>query len=153
MTVSSSFEGLEERILYSSKSSAEVAQLLNFSPSRTFSLRSWVGNMRRLHKLWGVWSAEDRVFVYPAFQFNQRGTLPRLQEMLRPLDDWVGRGPYALSDEDGWQRTIWLYRPNDYFASMQNDKNVTEPPTPAQMFANDPELVIRLVEGIAVTVW
>lgn len=153
MIVSPDYEKLKSQILHCAKSSAEVAELLKFSPSRKRSLRSWVGNKRRLHQLSGVWSAADRVFVYPAFQFDQHGTLPRLREMLRPLGDCVGRGPYAPRDEDGWMRAIWLCSPDDYFVIRQNKRNIAKPLTPAEMFARDPQLVIDLVEAIAVTVW
>lgn len=81
--------------------------------------------LRKDGVLFGVWSARDRSYLYPDFQFEQGTLRPQVAELLETL-------PFQ-DDKGGWRTAFWLY---SLHALMDGDK-------PADIFVTDAERVIE----------
>jgi hypothetical protein len=77
-------------------------------------------------RLLGVWSKRHCGFVYPAFQFDQRGKLrPEVAELLSILPN---------DDPGGWRRAFWLYSPHSLLDGL----------LPAESFTSEPAQVLEV---------
>lgn len=89
----------------------------------------YAARLRARGGLFGVWSAKDRSFLHPDFQFDQRGNIrPEVAELLKALPNEHDRG--------GWQRAFWLYSPHALLAAK----------SPAEMFVSEPARVIEVAK-------
>lgn len=90
----------------------------------------YASQLRMQNRLFGTWSAADRTYRHPTFQFDATGlVLPRLPELLEALVD--------DDDNRGWRRTLWLYGGSDQLEGR----------SPAAAFADDPDRVIALARA------
>jgi hypothetical protein len=100
----------------------------------------YVAQARAAGILLGVWSAPQRAFLYPDFQFDSFGNLhPDVTGLLAVLPD--------QDDRSGWRRTFWLYSPH----ALLNMES------PAAVFARDSQRVLEVAraefEGDPNTCW
>lgn len=103
----------------------EVARFAG--PPASADAGEFTARARGIGALLGVWSAPQRAFVYPAFQFDQSGKpVPEVIELLALLP--------KEGDEDGWRRAFWLYSPHAYLGDQ----------SPADVFTSDPVRVLRV---------
>ena len=111
---------------------------------------------RAARRLLGVWSAPDRTFYHPPFQFTDGGTVrPEFIELLQALAE----NPALTHEQDanGWNRLSWLTRRRTELSArgLAEDAAADGVPehedtlddtarTPETVFAFDPEAVIAL---------
>ncbi len=107
-------------------------------------------------RLLGVWSAPDRTFYHPPFQFTDGGTVrPEFIELLQALAE----NPALTHEQDvnGWNRLSWLTRRRAELSErgLAEDAAADGVPehedtlddtarTPETVFASDPAAVIAL---------
>jgi len=114
--------------------------------------------------LFGLWSAGERTFYHPRFQFLKDGRLhPELPKLLAALAQIPSYAPEQ--DPGGWGRIAWLYGSSpslselsiaeagaaDGIAPNESDLDTT-PRTPAEVFPTNPEAVIALARAEAAAI-
>ena len=108
-----------------------------------------------------AWSGDENGYIYPSFQWVRARRQPRLNELLAKLESVHG---FSLAeDPEGWARVFWLYRPMPRLsafclkanegmedlsglAAAYAEKLSTKARAPAEMFSEDPDLVIDLTK-------
>ena len=86
----------------------------------------YLGHLRSSGAMLGVWSAPERAYRYPDFQFNSYGALrTEVSDLLKLL-------PSDEEDRGGWRRVFWLYSPH----ALLNGE------TPAHVFVIEPQRVL-----------
>lgn len=114
--------------------SAEVGRA-NGSASAT-NPAQWASSRRDAGALLGAWSAKERTFRHPDFQFDPEGHLkPAVKELLAALATHADLT--AKADKTGWRRVFWLYGAVSAFGDTRGN-----PRSAAEEFASDPEAVI-----------
>lgn len=99
----------------------------------------WAKTKRDRGELLGVWSATDRTYRHPSFQFYADGTLrPRTRELLLALAEIPDFAPSA--DPGGWRRAFWLHGSSYALAGADG-----QPRAAADVFLEDPESVLQSV--------
>ena len=99
----------------------------------------WAKDKRDAGELLGVWSASERTYRHPEFQFDAAGHLnPRVKDLLAALANVPELRPG--SDEGGWHRAFWLHGTALSLAGADG-----QPAVPAHLFRIDPECVIAFV--------
>jgi hypothetical protein len=90
------------------------------------NLDRYTGHLRSIGALLAVWSAPERIYRYPDFQFDSSGALrAEVSDLLKLL-------PSDEEDRGGWRRAFWLYWPH---ALLDGE-------TPAHVFVSDPQRVV-----------
>ncbi len=106
--------------------------------------------------LFGLWSAGERTFYHPRFQFLPDGRMhPKMPELLAALAQIPTYAPEQ--DPGGWGRIAWLYGSSQSLSERSvaeagaddgvapNESELdTTPRTPAEVFQTHPEAVIAL---------
>lgn len=105
-----------------------VAALVGTRPGNDANRHA--ARLRAQGTLLGVWSAQDRGFLYPDFQFNAGGVRPEVSKLLKVL-------PVERDDRSGWRRAFWLYSPH---AKLDGKM-------PVDAFVSDPSLVIDVARS------
>lgn len=114
--------------------------------------------------LFGLWSAGERTFYHPRFQFLPDGRVhPKLPELLEALAQIPSYAPEQ--DPGGWGRIAWLYGSSPSLSERSMAEAATEggiapneseldttPRTPAEVFPTDPDAVIALAREQAVAI-
>lgn len=151
--------------------SAEVGRRAG---SQSRNAGQWAKDKRDAGQLLGVWAANERTYRHPDFQFDTDGQLrPAVKELLGALahhPEWTPR-----ADANGWRRAYWLYQPFrslsrralafDAHKQLKGDPDAVAafliraldaetpedaaPRTPAEVFAEAPEVVIRFAREAA----
>ncbi|WP_277185174.1 hypothetical protein [Caballeronia sp. BR00000012568055] len=80
-----------------------VAALLGMA-TEVANPNQYAYRLRKDGALFGVWSAKDRGYRYPDFQFERGMLRPETAELLSVLA--------ALEDSGGWRIAFWLYSPH-----------------------------------------
>ncbi|WP_050455302.1 hypothetical protein [Candidatus Burkholderia verschuerenii] len=104
-----------------------VATLLGMAIDAT-NPNQYAYRQRKRGALFGVWSAQDRSYRYPDFQFEHGAIRPELKELLTALS--------ALDDRGGWRIAFWLYSPH---ARLDGHK-------PADVFTTNARRVIEAAQ-------
>ncbi|BDU21584.1 hypothetical protein DYGSA30_30410 [Dyella sp. GSA-30] len=111
---------------------------------------------RALGRLLGVWSASDRTFYHPPFQFASDGSVhPRFSELLKALSQIPSLTHSA--DPGGWERLGWMYELRGSLSELslaeaasssgiaeREGQLDTRARTPAEVFPIAPEAVVAL---------
>ena len=120
---------------------------------------------RAAGKLFGLWSAGERTFYHPRFQFLPDGRVhPKLPELLEALAQIPSYAPDQ--DPGGWGRIVWLYGSSpslsersvaeagaaDGIAPNESDLD-TQPRTSAEVFPTHPDSVIALARAEAAALY
>lgn len=101
-----------------------VAERAGVSPGN--NPNRYTEQLRSTGAMLAVWSAPERIYRYPDFQFNSCGALRvEVSELLKLL-------PSDEEDRGGWRRAFWLYSPH---ALLDGE-------TPADVFVGDPQRVL-----------
>lgn len=114
--------------------------------------------------LLGLWSAGERTFYHPRFQFLPDGRVhPKLSELLEALAQLPAYAPE--DDPGGWGRIAWLYGSSPSLSQRSLAEAATEggiaphesaldptPRTPADVFPTDPDAVIALAREHAAAI-
>jgi hypothetical protein len=105
--------------------------------SKATNKGQWAKDKRDAGELLGVWSASERTYRHPSFQFDASGLLhPRVRELLAAL---ATRADFAaIADPGGWRRAFWLHGASLALAGADGAARV-----PAEVFPKDPDAVIR----------
>lgn len=78
--------------------------------SRSRNSGQWAKDKRTAGQLLGVWSAQERTYRHPDFQFELDGSLRgEVKELLSAMAKNPAWRPEA--DANGWRRAYWLYQP------------------------------------------
>jgi len=105
--------------------------------SRSVNKGQWAKTKRDEGELLGVWSASERTYRHPVFQFHADGSLrPRLKELLDALATHADFS--AEADAGGWRRAFWLHGASYALAGADG-----QPRVPAEVFVTEPDRVIR----------
>lgn len=104
--------------------------------SQSANKAQWAKDKRDAGELLGVWSASERAYRHPAFQFTAEGLLlPKVRELLAALasnPDFT-----AANDPGGWRKAFWLHGATLALAGAEGAARV-----PAEVFPDDPDAVI-----------
>ncbi|RDD79726.1 hypothetical protein DVJ77_20845 [Dyella tabacisoli] len=96
----------------------------------------WAKDKRAAGELLGVWSANERTYRHPSFQFDASGILrPPVRDLLIALATHADFTPEA--DTGGWRRAFWLHGATLALAGSDGAPRVA-----ADVFIVDPEAVI-----------
>ena len=119
---------------------------------------------RAAGNLFGLWSAGERTFYHPRFQFLPDGRMhPKMPELLAALAQIPTYAPEQ--DQGGWGRIVWLYGSSPSLSELSiaeagasdgiapNESELdTTPRTPAEVFQTHPEAVIALARAEATAI-
>lgn len=107
--------------------------------SRSANKAQWAKDKRDAGELLGVWSAAERSYRHPPFQFNAEGVLrPKVKDLLTALaaiPDFA-----STNDDGGWRKAFWLHGATLALAGPDGAARV-----PAEVFPTDPDAVIAAV--------
>lgn len=102
----------------------------------------WAKDRRDRGELFGVWSANERTFRHPTFQFDETGAIrPFVKELLAALSANPDFTPEA--DKGGWRRAFWLHGPTLALAGANGAARA-----PADVFATEPAAVIEAARAM-----
>lgn len=103
----------------------------------------WAKDRRDRGELFGVWSASERTFRHPAFQFDETGAIrPYVKDLISALSTHPDFTPAA--DKGGWRRAFWLHGPTLALADANGAARA-----PADVFAAEPAAVIEAARAMA----
>ncbi|MBT2116433.1 hypothetical protein KK141_13850 [Dyella sp. LX-66] len=102
----------------------------------------WAKDRRDRGELFGVWSANERTFRHPAFQFDETGAIrPLVKELMLALSQNPDFTPET--DKGGWRRAFWLHGPTLALAGANGAARA-----PADVFATEPAAVIEAARAM-----
>jgi len=105
----------------------------------------WAKDRRDRGELFGVWSATERTFRHPTFQFDETGAIrPLVKELISALSANPEFAPAA--DKGGWRRAFWLYGPTLALAGANGAAR-----RPADVFVTEPAAVIQAARATSET--
>jgi len=105
--------------------------------SKAGNAAQWAADKRAAGELLGVWSANERTYRHPEFQFVHGQLHPKVRELLAALA--LQPSLSAKHDPGGWRRAFWLHGTTPDLADPFG-----QPRTPAGCFMEDPDAVIAL---------
>lgn len=103
----------------------------------------WAKDRRDRGELFGVWSANERTFRHPSFQFDETGAIrPYVKELISALSANPDFTPEA--DKGGWRRAFWLHGSTLALAGPDGAARA-----PADVFVTEPTAVIEAARAMA----
>lgn len=104
--------------------------------SQSVNKAQWAKDKRDAGELLGVWSASERAYRHPSFQFTTDGLLlPRVKDLLDALASNPDFAP--ANDPGGWRKAFWLHGATLALPGPDGTARV-----PAEVFAKDPDAVV-----------
>lgn len=103
----------------------------------------WAKDRRDRGELFGVWSANERTFRHPDFQFDETGAIrPLVKDLIAALSVNPQFTPEA--DKGGWRRAFWLHGATLALAGANGAARA-----PADVFVTEPGAVIHAARATA----
>jgi hypothetical protein len=102
----------------------------------------WAKDKQDADELLGVWSARERTWRHPTFQFTNGLLNSCVKELLAVLA--LHSDLLPANDRDGWRRAFWLHGVTRGLAGADG-----QPRAAIEVFLSDPDAVIKYARNSA----